>query len=68
MRVWVVTKALADLPGTQEFVGVFTTEGAVEDAVRGAGIYTIAGMETDRRYRGDLREVSVRVLLDHRLL
>ena len=66
MRVWVITKAPVDLPGTQEFIGTFTTPGAANEAVRGAGTYTIAEMETDRRYSGDLYSVRVVVNLDHR--
>jgi hypothetical protein len=66
MKVWVVTKAPVDLPGTQEFIGTFTTEGAANDAVRGAGTYTIAEMEADRRYAGDLRAVRTIVKLDYR--
>jgi hypothetical protein len=66
MRVWVVTKAPVDLPGTQEFIGAFTTESAADKAVQGAGTYTIAEMEADRRYSGDLRAVQITVKLDCR--
>jgi hypothetical protein len=66
MKVWVVTKSLVDLPGTQEFIGVFTTVGQVNDAVLGAGTYTIAEMELDRRYAGDLLDVRVIVKLTER--
>lgn len=66
MRVWVVTKAPVDLPDTQEFIGTFTSGAAADAAILGAGTYTIAEMETDRRYMGDLRTVRVVVKLDHR--
>jgi hypothetical protein len=66
MRVWVVTKSPVDLPGTQEFVGAFTSQAMAENAVVGAGTYTIAGMDVDRRYAGDLLDVYVKHKLDHR--
>ena len=66
MRVWVVTKSPVDLPGVQEFIGAFTTQDKANDAVRGAGTYTIAEMDVDRRYSGDLLNVYVKHKLDHR--
>jgi hypothetical protein len=66
MKVWVVTKSPVDLPGTQEFIGAFATDRAANDAVLGAGTYTIAEMDVDRRYSGDLLNVHVKHKLDHR--
>lgn len=66
MRVWVVTKSPVDLPGTQEFIGAFTAQKLAEEAVCGAGTYTIAEMDVDRRYSGDLLNVYVKHKLDHR--
>ena len=59
MKVWVVTKCPVDLPDAFEFVGTFTTAGAADDAVVGAGTYKIAEMDTDRRYSGNLLSVRV---------
>jgi hypothetical protein len=68
MKVWVVLKSPVDLPDTFEFIGAFTTHAAANDAVRGAGTYTIAEMDVDRRYSGDLLNVHVKHKLDHRQL
>lgn len=66
VKLFVVTKSPVDLEGTTEFVGAFMTMGMVDRACTGAGTYTIAEMEVDRIYRGDLLDVSVRAVLDHR--
>lgn len=68
MKVWVVLKSPVDLPDTFEFIGAFTTHSAANDAVLGAGTYTIAEMDVDRRYSGDLLQVHVKHKLDHRQL
>jgi hypothetical protein len=66
VKVFVVTKSPVDLDGTTEFVGAFYAREAAHHACTGAGTYTIAEMELDRVYRGDLRDVEVKVVLDHR--
>jgi hypothetical protein len=66
MKVFVVLKSPAGLPDTFEFIGAFTTHRAANDAVLGCGTYTIAEMDVDRRYSGDLLNVYVKHKLDHR--
>jgi hypothetical protein len=66
MKIWVVTKSPVDLPDTFEFVGALTAQDRAEKAVLGAGTYTIAEMDVDRRYSGDLLNVHVKHKLDHR--
>lgn len=68
MPVWVVLKSPVDLPDTVEFVGVFSTHDLAEKAVIGCGTYTLAEMDVDRRYSGDLLQVWVKHKLDHRQL
>jgi hypothetical protein len=67
-KVWVVLKSPADLPDTVEFIGAFTTHDMAEKAVLGCGTYTIAEMDVDRRYSGDLLRVYVKHKLDVRQL
>ena len=59
MRVWVVLKSPIDMPDTFEFVGTFTAHEAANAAVCGCGTYTIAEMQLDRRYSGDLLQVQI---------
>lgn len=66
MKVHVVTKSPVDLPDTTEFVGAFTTREKADAACIGAGQYTIAEMTLDRLYRGDLFDVRMKIVLDHR--
>jgi hypothetical protein len=68
MKVWVVLKSAVDLPHTVEFIGAFTERALADNAVLGAGTYTIAEMDTDRRYSGDLLQVYIKHKLDHRQL
>lgn len=68
MKLFVVTKSPVDLEGTAELVGAFYARAAAHRACIGAGTYTIAEMELDRVYGGDLRDIEVRVVLDHRQL
>jgi hypothetical protein len=64
--LYIVLKAPVDLEGAAEIVGVFASKTLADAACTGAGTYTVAAVELDRRYSGDLRDVSVTVALDHR--
>lgn len=66
MKLFVVTKSPVDLEGTAELIGAFYAREAARRACTGAGTYTIAEMELDRVYSGDLRDVEVKIVLDHR--
>jgi|GEM_PF-3604361 len=59
MTLYAVTKSPVDLEGTVEFIGVFSTRARAIAGCTGAGTYTIAHMQLDRIYRGDLLDVEI---------
>lgn len=66
MKVFVVTKSPVDLRDTFEFIGGFSTKDRADAACTGAGTYKIAEVDLDRQYKGDLWNVWLKEVLDHR--
>lgn len=67
MKLFVVTKSPVGLDGAAEMVGGFLDREEARAACRGAGTYTIYGVETGRLYgAGNLLDSEVRVVVDHR--
>lgn len=62
MKLYLVTKAPIGLEGSAEIIGAFTTSDKANAACIGAGTYTIATVELDRAYRGDLYDVRLKVV------
>lgn len=68
MKIYVVTKAPVGLYGAPEMIGAYGSTSGFNRMIStaGPGTYQVHAMDIDRTYRGDLRDVSVKLVVDHR--